>query len=233
MDLGSYVAERRKALGLVQQSIADELHYSVQAISRFEQGQSQLSLGVLPALADLPQESFDDLLTCNPTPGSFSGKNKPIDGEAFSKNLVRLRKEKHISQKELALKLGIGERSEQNYEKGNSMPPADVALAMAEFFAVEPSEFFCKSVSDTLLAKAKKKWHPWLLSLLLVIVVGGGVGVAYGLGAFARYGSQGASTDSGVPSQGNSQISAPATSGDGSGSTSASSSSSGSSSSSH
>jgi transcriptional regulator with XRE-family HTH domain len=199
MDLGSYVSERRKKLGLVQSSLAEELHYSVQAISRFEQGQSQLSLSVLPHLADLLQESFDDLLHCVADPAPFSGTNKPIDEAAFAENLLAARKGKGLSQKDVASKLGIGERSLQNYEKGNSLPSPDVALAMADFFLLAPSSFFCEKIAQgASVIKVKKGWRLFVLPALVIVVVGGGgVGIAYGLGAFWK--GAGSGSTSGEP----------------------------------
>lgn len=202
MDLGSYVAERRKALGLVQSSLAEELHYSVQAISRFERGQSQLSLTVLPHLADLLKESFDDLLHCVVEPAPFNGTNKEINEAAFAENLLEERKGKGLSQKELASKLGIGERSLQNYEKGNSLPSLDVALAMVDFFQATPSLFFCEPLAKgNGVIKAKKGWRFFVLPALLVVVVGGGssFGIAYALGAF-RTGNSATDTSATAPS---------------------------------
>jgi transcriptional regulator with XRE-family HTH domain len=188
MDLGAYVAERRKKLGLVQSAIAEELHYSIQAISRFEQGQSQLSLAVLPHLADLLQESFDDLLHCLPEPSPLVGTNPEIKEQAFAENLVAARKGKGLSQKGLAIKLGIGERSLQNYEKGNSLPSPDVALAMADYFGLSPKAFFCdSSTQGASVVKLKKGWRFFVLPALVIVVVGGGgVGIACGLGAFGK-----------------------------------------------
>jgi transcriptional regulator with XRE-family HTH domain len=208
MDLGSYVSERRKKLGLVQSVIATQLHYSIQAISRFEQGQSQLSLTAMPHLADLLEESFDDLLHCVSDPLPFSGVNKEINSAAFAANLISARKGKGLSQKELSLKLGIGERSIQNYEKGNSLPSPDVALAMADFFALAPSAFFCEALAQGgAVIKVKKGWRFFIVPALIVVVVGGGgVGIAYGLGALWKGAGSGSNStltpgDSGATSE--------------------------------
>jgi transcriptional regulator with XRE-family HTH domain len=68
-SLGSYVMTRRKAAALKQSDLANALGYTSQAISKFESGESQIALEVLPKLANLLSLSLDDLLLRNPNPG--------------------------------------------------------------------------------------------------------------------------------------------------------------------
>ena len=60
-SLGSFVSSRRKTLGLTQQNLAESLGYTVQAISKFENGQSEMDLSSLPELAKALGLSLDDL----------------------------------------------------------------------------------------------------------------------------------------------------------------------------
>lgn len=39
--IGGFIAQKRKALGLTQQKLADSLHVSFQAVSKWENGVSQ------------------------------------------------------------------------------------------------------------------------------------------------------------------------------------------------
>ena len=51
--LGTYCAERRKNLNLTQAQVAETLGYTVQAISKFENGHTEMSLSSLTMLAKL------------------------------------------------------------------------------------------------------------------------------------------------------------------------------------
>lgn len=54
----------------------------------------------------------------------------------FSKNLARIRKEKKISQAELAKELGLTQQVVSGYEKGKCCPNLEVAAKIADYFSV-------------------------------------------------------------------------------------------------
>ena len=54
----------------------------------------------------------------------------------FSERLVHLRKEKNITQKQLAADLNLSEVGIQNYEGERRKPAYDVLLALADYFDV-------------------------------------------------------------------------------------------------
>jgi len=78
-SLGPYVAQRRRTLNLRQNDVAEALGYTTQAISSFEMSKSQISVLVLPDLANLLLLSLDDLLSLNPNPEPFGEKNPKAD----------------------------------------------------------------------------------------------------------------------------------------------------------
>ena len=55
---------------------------------------------------------------------------------SFSERLVSLRRSKQITQKQLAMELGISEIAVQNYESQRRKPAFDVLIALADFFTV-------------------------------------------------------------------------------------------------
>ena len=54
----------------------------------------------------------------------------------FSERLVQLRKEKNITQRQLASALNLSEVGIQNYEGGRRKPAYDILLALADYFNV-------------------------------------------------------------------------------------------------
>ncbi|HEP1576751.1 TPA: helix-turn-helix domain-containing protein [Streptococcus suis] len=66
--------------------------------------------------------------------------------------LKELRKEKKLSQKELAKKIGVHYRTLQNWENGESQIKPDKAQALADYFEVNPAYLlgFTDSPADNL-----------------------------------------------------------------------------------
>lgn len=59
--------------------------------------------------------------------------------------LTELRQEKHLSQKELAIKLKISPSSICMYEKGERIPPLNKAIQISEFFEIPVENILFKS----------------------------------------------------------------------------------------
>lgn len=54
----------------------------------------------------------------------------------FSTQLRKIRKERKLTQKQLAIEIGASERGIQQYELGERKPAFDVLLALADYFDV-------------------------------------------------------------------------------------------------
>ena len=59
MNIGKIIFERRKELGITQQALAENLHVSFQAISKWENGISYPDIELLPLLAKLLNISIE------------------------------------------------------------------------------------------------------------------------------------------------------------------------------
>ena len=70
MNIGQQIASRRKALGLTQQQLADILHISFQAISKWENGASMPDVGMLASIAGALHTSVDTLIGYQPLPAT-------------------------------------------------------------------------------------------------------------------------------------------------------------------
>lgn len=62
MNIGSVIMNKRKALGYTQQVLADKLHVSSQAVSKWENGTACPEIELLPAIATILGTSVDALL---------------------------------------------------------------------------------------------------------------------------------------------------------------------------
>lgn len=62
--------------------------------------------------------------------------------ETFGKKLSELRKQKGLSQEQLATDLNISQSSISNYESGMTKPDTDILQKIAEYFKVPIAYFF-------------------------------------------------------------------------------------------
>lgn len=62
--LGAFIAERRKQQGMTQAALAQALHVTDKAVSKWERGLSYPDVTLLQPLADVFRLKVDDLLTC-------------------------------------------------------------------------------------------------------------------------------------------------------------------------
>jgi transcriptional regulator with XRE-family HTH domain len=66
-ELGTRVAQARKAKGMTQQQLADHLGVSQQTLAHYEVGRVGIGAAMLPTLSDLLDISLDELLMGRPT----------------------------------------------------------------------------------------------------------------------------------------------------------------------
>lgn len=122
-----------------------------------------------------------------------------MDQERIGKFIVELRKEKKLTQKELADKLGVTDRAVSNWETGRRLPDYSLLPDLCKILSISINEFFIgkriadenyKEVADENLYKAlsessftlkekiiffKKKWrkdHLFELILEMIIIIG-------------------------------------------------------------
>ena len=74
--VGNFIMEKRKALGMTQQQLADKLNVSFQAISKWENGTTYPNIEILRDLSIVLEVSVDEIL---------AGSEKEADGLSYSK----------------------------------------------------------------------------------------------------------------------------------------------------
>jgi Predicted transcriptional regulators len=151
--LGTYVSERRKRLALHQSDVAEALGYTIQAISKFEAGDSQISVLTLPELATTLSLSLDDLLSQNPNPLPFKGENPKADPSLLKENITFLRKSKGLSLQEEATLFDLTPRTIINYESGATLISLSSLILALGYYGLKPSVFSYEKLEEKLQEK--------------------------------------------------------------------------------
>lgn len=105
--VGNFIMEKRKALGLTQQQLAEKLNVSFQAISKWENGTSYPNIEILPDLAIVLEVSVDEIL---------SGSERDTEGFSYSKagvditytDIIKKEMSKHLETKDKRVLNGLG-----------------------------------------------------------------------------------------------------------------------------
>ena len=96
--LGSFLAALRKAKGLTQQQLADLLHLSNKAVSRWERDECAPDLSLIPVIADLFGVTADELLRGQrAAPGETPTPSPRRAAELLANRLMRFRSLSYIA----------------------------------------------------------------------------------------------------------------------------------------
>jgi transcriptional regulator with XRE-family HTH domain len=153
--LGRYIVSRRKELGLRQIDLANSLGYSVQAISKFENGLSQMDLRSLCSLAKVLSLSLDDLLHQREKPCK-TPLTQPFTDENLGPNFVYLRTKNNLTQIDAATKGKISKRALGNYERGANVPAPSVFLFYCDYYKVSADDMIFVSLTPAIVEKKEE-----------------------------------------------------------------------------
>lgn len=169
--LSSFVLARRKELSLSQSTVAETIHYTIQALSKFENNRGTLALSCLPFLAAALEVDVDHLLTYQNEKDPAIKQKEPIDIVILADNLTTARLKKGLSQKEAAERLLLSKQSLINYEKGRSYPSIETFYLMMDLYEKKPHELFYLADHQVLLSNEKKKRQKRILWISLGAVL--------------------------------------------------------------
>lgn len=185
-----FLARKRKLLGKSQTDFANALHYSAQAIAKYEKGQAEMSVSQLLAAAKFLEVDPDSLLQGNDKKENDCADKNTFNSDLFCKNLRNSRLSSGYSLTQLAGLIGVSSRSLKNYEEGKSTPSFSVFSLWLKATKQQASTLLTGEVKAPALAPVKPHLHlaPQTLGLIVFLslsfVVGGG-GVTYAL--YAHY----------------------------------------------
>ena len=77
----------------------------------------------------------------------------------LNENLKQLRKSKGLSQEELAIRLNVVRQTISKWEKGLSVPDADMLIKIADIFEVSVSELLGAKIDERKDAKKNKDYE--------------------------------------------------------------------------
>ena len=77
--------------------------------------------------------------------------------EIIGKNLAKLRKEKNLTQREVAAKLDFSDKSVSKWESGESIPGVDVLVKLAELYGVKLDYFVTEEHTADQIAQPKEE----------------------------------------------------------------------------
>ncbi len=105
--IGNYIMERRRELGMTQQQLADKLHVTFQAVSKWENGTTYPNIEILYELAIVLDITTDEILL---------GEKKNTDGLSYSQagvditytDTIKKEMSKHLETRDRRVLNGLG-----------------------------------------------------------------------------------------------------------------------------
>ena len=95
---GSFIAERRKSLGMTQAALAEKLHVTDKAVSRWERGQGFPDIHSIEPLAVAPEVSVAEIMRGEKSTAALADE----DASLAAKNVIRVAEMKRAEQRQLA-----------------------------------------------------------------------------------------------------------------------------------
>lgn len=95
-------------------------------------------------------------------------KNMKNTNQIFANNLVRLRKQKNLTQLELAERLSYSDRNISKWENAQSLPPLEVANEIAKYFEVSVDYLLNEHTDEELNGSASDKKKNFLKKVLIL-----------------------------------------------------------------
>ena len=92
----------------------------------------------------------------------------------FEQKLMNLRKQKSMSQEELAERLNVTRQTISKWELGQSKPDMDKLLEISKLFDVSVEELTSEAVSigkEKVVTNSKNKERKWILYVLIVVLI--------------------------------------------------------------
>ena len=178
VNLGEFIYQRRKSLGLSQKDIADFLAVSVSSVFKWEKNERLPDLTLFGGLAKILKVDIESLVDCKEALNNSYDDENEFNIEAFSKFFATQRKINNYSLIDLSEKLNISYQTISKWEKQESLPNIYTLKQCSELFHISLVElyygksFYTVEQNNKALEKhTKKKLYYILASVVLIIGV--------------------------------------------------------------
>ena len=132
--------ERRSYEGYTQQNVADILHVQRATSAGWETGKDIMPLRQLYKLSNSYELSLDYLTGLSNNDKKMKSKNTQIDINQVANNLKKFRKEKHLTQQDVAKALQTTQSNIHKYETGKCLITTMYALEFSKQFGYSLDE---------------------------------------------------------------------------------------------
>lgn len=185
MSRGEFLSNLRKKRGLSQSDIASLLGYSPQLVSLWEKDKASPDLSVVGEYAKALSIDLVGFIDCKEQKDNGFCIDKSFDIKKFSSFIKQLRKEKGLTQSELAKEIGVNVKNIGTWENMSSSPSIDQFITLTKFFNLSYDElYFCYKDDSSVITSSSnnKNKNKYIIPILISIgalVIGG---VATGIG---------------------------------------------------
>ena len=186
MKRGTFLLNLRNKKGISQIDIANELGYSSQLVSQWEKDKGIPDLSVIGKYASILGIDLEGFIKCKESKRNSNSDNYSFNTKSFSNYLKSLRKQKNITQEQLAKKLNIPTKAVIRYEQGVSLPSIDTFVKLCKYYHLSfDNLYFSKQIEsnqdNNYQIKHKKVLTPVLISSIAVMISITSVGLGLGL----------------------------------------------------
>ena len=170
----SFFTQLRKELGYSQSKIATKLGISDQAISNWERGITFPDLSYLSDIAKVLNTNVLSLITGKHQIINIK-ENVNFSNERFSQYLLKLRKNKKLTQSDLGKILGVSGQNISKFENGVFLPSIELLEKYAKYFNVSFLNMYYGLDDDELYEEIHNEIKPnklkWLIVLSIAIII--------------------------------------------------------------
>lgn len=141
-NYGDFIKSRRKELSLTQNALAEALHCTPQAVSKYENGKSSIFLGMLGDLCKALEVDVDSFLEQKSEKNNDLCDKNSFSEKKFAGFLCFLREKEKKTQSVVSKEIDISQQKLSKWEKASSFPDLDELKILSQYYGLSASELY-------------------------------------------------------------------------------------------